>query len=90
MAMQKQTLDAFSWEADSACFEHPATGINPDLFYGFTPNDIVAAKEICATCPVSNDCLAYGLGKTALKVSMVYGGYTQQERLVMTQQQIAA
>ncbi len=86
MAMQKQTLDDLSWDADAMCFEHPASQINPNLFYGSNPEDVATSKEICAVCPVIDDCLVFGLGRAALNINMIYGGYTLQERLDIAQQ----
>lgn len=88
--MQKQTLDDLSWDADAMCFGHSALQLNPDLFYGFCPEDVATAKEICAECPVIDDCLVFGLGSAALRINMIYGGYTLQERLDIAQQKNTA
>lgn len=50
---------------------------NPDIFFGETKNDIAAAKEFCAACPVRMICLAYALGNEEYGV---WGGASARER----------
>lgn len=41
------------WRRDAACVGH-----DPDLFYPLSERDAGRAKRICASCPVSLECLA--------------------------------
>lgn len=42
------------WWDDAAC-----PGVDPEVF--FNPDMEAVAKSICATCPVTRECLQYGL-----------------------------
>jgi WhiB family redox-sensing transcriptional regulator len=55
-----------------------ATVLNPDIFCGDKPADVAAAKAICVTCPVIDQCLSYSL---QIKSSMIWGGHTAKERM---------
>jgi WhiB family transcriptional regulator, redox-sensing transcriptional regulator len=40
-----------------------ACGINPDLFFAESPQDVARAKELCASCPARAACLAGALSR---------------------------
>lgn len=42
-------------------------------------DDIAGAKAVCAHCPVTRECLTYGLARG--EVVGVYGGLTPEERM---------
>ena len=52
--------------------------VDPDIFLGEKRADIAAAKEVCASCPVIDQCLSHAL---QFNSTMVWGGYTSKERL---------
>jgi hypothetical protein len=58
------------WMEDAACKGHQ----HPDWWFpaaGYTPNT-AAAKDICAVCPVAEQCLAYALAND--ERSGIWGG----------------
>lgn len=65
-----------TWRDEAACRESP--GVD---FFPF-PEDVEAisrVKEICAVCPVIEDCLTYAL--QTRQADGVWGGLTPRERI---------
>ena len=64
-----------SWRDDAAC-----AGSGADLFFPVSEEDpqVDAAKQVCAACPVLDDCLAYALSTN--QTEGVWGGMTGTER----------
>lgn len=64
-----------SWRDDAAC-----SGSGTDLFFPISEEDpqVEAAKEVCAACPVMDECLAYALSTN--QTEGVWGGMTGSER----------
>lgn len=60
------------WSVDAACAGKPFAVFFPE---GKHP-DYRAAKRVCSTCPVREDCLAEFIGES----DGVYGGYSPRER----------
>ena len=72
-----------SWQERAACVDHK------DVFWpnGDTPSthaEVTAARAICATCPVTTDCLDYALSLSP-RPSGVWAGTTSNERRKMPQ-----
>ena len=70
------TQDA--WRNRSLCRDS-----NPELFFpigatGIALDQIDAAKEICAVCPVNPECLEFALATN--QEAGVWGGTTEEER----------
>jgi WhiB family redox-sensing transcriptional regulator len=70
--------DALRWMDRAAC-----TGVDPDLFFPPKGDSVpgesaTAAKAVCASCPVRDDCLQYAL--TTNQRYGVWGGMTWTER----------
>lgn len=67
--------DDRGWRAEAAC-----AGSDLDLF--FPPEDdfdkIAEAKDVCATCPVVDDCLQFALSTN--QTDGVWGGMDANER----------
>ena len=69
-----------AWSALAACQE---PGVDRSLFFphfhsGPAAKRIRKAKKICARCPVTSDCLDYGLAIGCTEG--IYGGLTATER----------
>lgn len=67
------TVDDSTWRTDAACAD-----MDPDLFFAGDDQDVDAAKQVCARCPVRIECL-----ETALAVNEmhgVWGGMAESER----------
>ncbi|MEU1018364.1 WhiB family transcriptional regulator [Streptomyces sp. NPDC005900] len=69
------------WMRSAACAEE-----DPELFFpvgstGPAVRDIADAKEVCARCPVSGECLAYALSTG--QASGVWGGTCEEERVAL-------
>jgi WhiB family redox-sensing transcriptional regulator len=65
-----------AWHAHAACLGHP-----PDLFFPDHRNcirQVRQAKAICATCPVTSECLAFALEQD--ETFGIFGGLTPVER----------
>ena len=67
-----------SWRDAAAC-----RCVEPDLFFpigttGTAVHHIAAAKAVCGTCPVTNECLEFALETN--QDSGVWGGTSEEER----------
>lgn len=75
------TLDdlvVLDWRDLAACLGH-----DPDLFFpagetGPAAEQIRAAKRVCASCEVQDECLTYAVETN--QVAGVWGGLTEDER----------
>lgn len=64
-----------TWRNDAICAQ-----IDPELWFP-DGGDYRAAKQICATCPVTAECLAFALqNETSGYRYGVYGGLTAKQR----------
>jgi len=61
------------WHADAAC-----RGIDPDVFFPPKGINVDAARRVCATCPVHDDCLDYAMSDASIKG--VWAGTTERQR----------
>ena len=76
--IERLELEPEFWRDGAACAEHP--GI--DFFA--TPDrlaEIARAKAICGSCPVADDCLAFGIATN--QPDGIWGGYTSKERIAI-------
>ena len=62
-----------SWRQRAAC-----RGVDPDIFYPVSDDDLEEAKAVCASCSVRQACLEYSLA--AREREGVWGGLTERER----------
>ncbi len=53
-------------------------GADPEIFYPASDDSAVAAKSVCAVCPVREPCLDHAI--TAREKQGVWGGLTEKER----------
>lgn len=67
-------LQVTAWMRRAKCAEHPQV----DFFHG----SVRAAKDLCAACPVTEDCLDYATTE-AIRYG-VWGGTTPPERITPT------
>ena len=72
------TVSIESWRGSAAC-----RSVEPDLFFpigttGTALHHIAAAKAVCATCPVTSECLDFALETN--QDSGVWGGTSEEER----------
>lgn len=85
----KGVVSEMPWKADAAC-----RGMDPDLFHPQTGwsehaeahgpvvlGQVEAAKAVCSTCPVRQECLDYALA--AGETEGVWGGLDPRERYRM-------
>ena len=63
------------WREDAAC-----NGVDAEVFFpvGEDIESMSRAKEVCAVCPVREDCLQYALATN--QTEGVWGGTTSAER----------
>ena len=78
MAWTRAVWDAEGWRSQSACRD-----VDPELFFPVgTTGDALAqmavAKEICAGCPVVEECLIFAV--TTNQEYGVWGGLDEEER----------
>jgi WhiB family transcriptional regulator, redox-sensing transcriptional regulator len=64
------------WARDAECLSS-----HPKLFFPARGESTVAAKKVCAGCPVRSECLAYALDE-GIKFG-VWGGKSERERRTM-------
>ena len=72
------TVTTTDWRALSECRDS-----DPNLFFpvgstGPAVDQIAAAKEICGTCAVNEECLQYALETN--QEAGIWGGYAEDER----------
>ena len=82
------TVSIDSWRDAAAC-----RSVEPDLFFpigttGTAVDHIAAAKAVCATCPVTRECLEFALETN--QDSGVWGGTSEEERRKLRRQWMAA
>jgi WhiB family redox-sensing transcriptional regulator len=68
---QPETDD--DWRDRAACL-----GLDPQIFYPTTDEEADAARAICATCDVRDECLEHALGRR--EKDGVWGGATERDR----------
>lgn len=76
------TVDPFErpdWMRRAACVER---AVDPDIFFPRRGRNSWRGKAICATCPVKNECLEYGIRETY----GIWGGTSDRDRRVIRQQ----
>lgn len=66
------------WRNKAACRTHH----DPDLWFppheGHTHREVLAAKNVCSSCPARHDCFAYALNRG--EDHGIWGGFTSRER----------
>lgn len=62
-----------AWVQRSAC-----KGLDPIIFYPATDEEADEAKDVCARCPVLDDCLEHAISNR--EHNGVWGGATERER----------
>lgn len=68
-----------SWRHRAAC-----RGVDPDIFYPTSDEEVEAAKAVCDECPVREPCLEHALARR--ERDGVWGGATERERRRMIRQ----
>jgi WhiB family redox-sensing transcriptional regulator len=74
--IQPELAEPITWRDLAACKDVPEVD-----FFPF-PEDVQAigrAKEICAICPVAEECLAYAI--ETRQSDGIWGGHTPKERM---------
>lgn len=68
-------MNTEQWRVKAAC-----QGLDPSIFYPADDSDdeALAAKAVCAVCPVQDSCLEHALGSKEREG--VWGGATERER----------
>lgn len=84
----KPRYDKDTWRLAAACRD-----LSPELFFpvgstGMAADRIVAAKAICADCPVRSSCLTFAL--TTNQEFGVWGGCDEDERRLLRRRWRAA
>lgn len=62
-----------TWRDRAAC-----RGIDPEIFYPVSDEEVDAARAICAVCPVREACLEHAL--SSREKEGIWGGCTERER----------
>ena len=62
-----------SWRYRGAC-----RGLDPEIFYPVTDEEADAAKNVCGSCAVRQQCLEFALANREREG--VWGGATEKER----------
>ena len=62
------------WQDNAAC-----KGADSRIFLSGVTSRVIQAKAVCATCPVTRECLAFALAHEDYEPH-VYGGLTGEER----------
>jgi WhiB family redox-sensing transcriptional regulator len=62
-----------SWMGEAAC-----RGMDPDVFFPPRGGTVEPARQVCAGCPVSDDCLSFALEHR--EKHGIWGGLSENER----------
>ena len=73
--MSIDVTELVTWRDLAACKEKPDVDFFP---YPEDVAGIARAKEVCATCPVADECLSYAI--ETRQSEGVWGGHTTKER----------
>lgn len=76
-------LSAGACQTPAGRAAHDRVWRDEDTRTGGHPKDIAAAKQVCATCPVAELCLAWALASQDAPELGLYGGKTPAERAEM-------
>jgi WhiB family redox-sensing transcriptional regulator len=76
---ESDLLMDMSWRQRGAC-----RGLDPEIFYPPSEDDVSEAKMICGTCAVREACLEYALDNR--EGDGIWGGATERERRRMLRQ----
>ncbi len=71
--MSESLADNLQWQRWANC-----RGLGTDLFFGDGAERLHTAREICASCPVMTECLAYAV--THADVMGTWAGTTARQR----------
>jgi WhiB family redox-sensing transcriptional regulator len=66
-------LSELSWRHRGAC-----RGLDPEIFYPLTDEEVGEAKDVCSQCHVRVACLEFAIGHR--EKEGVWGGATERER----------
>jgi len=66
-------LSELSWRNRGAC-----RGLDPEIFYPQSDEEVTEAKDVCAQCNVRVACLEHAIGHR--EKEGVWGGATERER----------
>jgi WhiB family redox-sensing transcriptional regulator len=80
-------MAATHWLSEAVCRE-----VDPELFFGDTFHDVALARQVCARCPVIEECLEDAFATDDTYATGVRGGLTGKQRTAMrlAQQRAAA
>lgn len=67
---------AHGWRAEALCAQ-----TDPSLFFPEAGQSARTARDLCATCPVADECLAYALARP--EPHGVWGGLTARQRTML-------
>ncbi len=73
--------DNLQWQQSADC-----RGLGTGLFFGDGPERLHTAREICASCPVMTECLAYAVAHA--DVMGTWAGTTARQRQKLRQTKI--
>ena len=71
------------WMARASC-----RGLGTAAFFGDTPDDLAAARAVCALCPTRADCLEFALDDRSLQG--IWAGTDEAERRKIRRRRRAA
>jgi WhiB family redox-sensing transcriptional regulator len=71
-----RTFDPAEWQQDAACRNHPTSLFYPP--HGVSHAQVDAARAICATCSVQEECLTYALDNK--EIFGIWGGLSERQR----------
>lgn len=75
------------WWLRAAC-----RGLDTDLFFPARGESTTAAEAVCSSCPVTDDCLWFALGRTEAAGPQrfgIWGGSSERQRRNLRQAQAA-
>lgn len=72
------SIEVDVWQERGNCL-----GVNPDIFNGLQPENIVLAKVVCGQCAVRSACLTYAFNNN--ERTYIWGGLTYEERVQVQQ-----
>ncbi len=77
-------LQPVEWQKNAACGEYD---VDPEIFFPERGHSSKAARDVCARCPVVDECLSYALDTKA--EFGIWGNTSERERRALRRREVS-
>jgi WhiB family transcriptional regulator, redox-sensing transcriptional regulator len=75
LSLDEIRIEELWWHGEAACRD-----VDPEIFYPERGGSAQPAREVCAGCPVRQECLEYALNDPDAFYNGIWGGTASHER----------